>query len=213
MRQIRKSVFETNSSSMHALALQKDFNDNCESCRVKYGEIIPGYTVDLEISAPDEATDYDTRVYDENRDCTPVEIVVNKIKFVYYNIIGRMATSDYGAAPDYGYLNLTLFFSWLTKLGINYTIPYQPEMFYIDEDNIMEKHDAFFFELYPDELWEKIFDGTEKSFCNFLFGDGSQVNGYATDCISYDIYDEYVDDFEKEMKNGGKCELYQKYGG
>lgn len=207
---IRQGVFETNSSSMHALALQKGFTDNCEICKEKYKNMIPENIV-LDIYG--EADSIDSSRWDEKtksfKDLTGRDVIVEKIKLVLKNIIYRLDRDDFSCHPyRYNISVLFVFLNWLTKLGITYR--------FIDTDDCygettFEKG-MWVSGAMADELWEKLFDGTEETFCNFLFGDGSRLDSYATDCI-YGDYDKFVDKFEKDMKNHGKCDLFQHYGG
>lgn len=197
---IRKGVFETNSSSMHALALQKDFKDNCESCKEKYKDIIPN-EIDLEVLAEPEF--YDT--IEDGKELTPIELVKEKINFVYSNILYRLRINWPRTEPQYNEAVLFEFFEYLNKLGISYKIHSVQNHL----DNIFEKYVPIYNEC-DDELWDHIFDGSETSFCNFLFGDGSCLDGYETDC-GLSAQDE--DKFWSNMDNHGKCEVYSCYNG
>lgn len=207
--QIRAGVFETNSSSMHALALQKNFTDNCETCKVKYKDRIPENVV-LDIygegnTINDSQWDQATKTF---KDLTEQDIFVEKIKIILKNIIYRIDREDFSCHPyRYNISVLFVFLNWLSKLGITYRFVDTDQ--HVGKDNFDK--DMWISRAMKDELWEKLFDGTEETFCNFLFGDGSRLGGYATDCI-YGDYDEYVKKFENDMKNNGKCDLFQCYG-
>lgn len=206
--QIRQGVFETNSSSMHALALQKDFTLNCEQCAEIYKDIIPEH---MTVRLSNVGDCYETDVYenDKFRDLTPVEVTESKINLVYSNIITRFPNIEERRKP-LGYINLTLFFSWLTKLGIKYDIQFE-ERFIFPNTNKGEIIEGYICDPMYDELFEHIYDGTEESFCNFLFGDGSKLDGYETD--SSWCTDENEDKFWKELENNDKCVTFGHYGG
>lgn len=197
---IRKGVFETNSSSMHALALQKDFIDDCESCKEKYKEHIPN-EMDLEILP-------DAEFYDNIKDgkkLTSIELVKEKINFVYSNIIYRLRINWPRTEPQYNEAVLFEFFEYLNKLGISYKIHSVQNHL----DNIFEKYVSIYNGC-DDELWEHIFDGSEISFCNFIFGDGSCIDGFETDC---GMSEKEENQFWNDLDNHGKCEVYSHYCG
>lgn len=201
---IRSGVFETNSSSVHALAMQKDFNLKCIDCKEKYKDVIPSH-----ISFKLDSQSCET--YDYYKKCSVTEIIVNKILFIYANILSRMSSSreySYTEPAEYGYIDLTKFFGFLNALGITYDIQFQEDFFLKDEGC---PWDPFFYSNCDNVLWEHIYDGTEETFCNFLFGDGSCMDGYDDDCLPQK-WEEFIDNFWKKMKNYGKCETYHYRG-
>jgi hypothetical protein len=196
-KQIRSGVFETNSSSVHAISLQKNFDCDCEKSREKYKSVIPEEVV-LKVDSG-VGIHYEVSTWDaEKRNvikATPKELVANKI-IQLYSLLAYFSDANrdkqYGdpTAKKYTYKDLTRLFDYLNKLGIRYKIE-------LETDN-----PVFIYDLpYNSKGWVdvelQVAMKDEVSFCNFLFGKGSGIDSIGTDEVNLQQYEKWENDLKK----------------
>lgn len=199
-KQIRRGVFETNSSSVHAISLQKNFDCDCEKSREKYKNVIPEeVTLKVDEGA---GTYYTESTWDSKRNkiimATPKELVANKIIQVYSLLAffsDENRDKQYGdpTSKKYTYKDLTRLFDYLNKLGIRYKIE-------LETNNPVFMYDVPYNSKGWDDTELVVVMKDEVSFCNFLFGKDSGIESIGTDEVSGKEYDEWEENLTKNFE-------------